>query len=423
MQPTPRSNRPARAAERGMVLWMTMLIVLMLGGLSTAFLWEGLGEKTAVEHRRTTLLALEICEMGAISSTMEITSLEDSTTDGVGNVTRPFAGGDFESVAVQNPNFPDRWRITTRGTYRLSTKRIEIGVRRRERSEWVEGLFAKDDLTFNGDVRTDSFDSRLGTYASQATNNDAGGPHAGTRGHIGSNATIRVTGSAMHVRGNAIPGPLSPIEASGTPTILGDTLPRRAEVPLPEVPQSEFEAALATNDNAGILVAGGGGKPPYTAKTYALVANGTTVVTLPGGTYFFSEVRLSGGAQLKVTGAATIYVTGQFDLGGGTFVNTTGIASNMLVYAHPYALPGGVTPSHSEVIFSGGSGSALAVYAPAVDVTVNGNSDVYGALVGRQIKSTGDAFFHYDVALGDWNKLSLVYMERLYWKDLSAPLR
>ncbi|MDF1701146.1 MAG: hypothetical protein P1V36_08310 [Planctomycetota bacterium] len=413
----------SRPSERGVVLWVTLLMVLLLGGLSTAFLFEGLGEKTAIEHRRTTIRALEICEMGIVCSTMEITALTDATDDGIGNVTGLFAGGDYTSAAHQSATFPDRWKLTSKGTYRLSAKRLEVGIRRRVGGDWVEGLFAKDGVTVNGDVRTDSYDSRLGTYASQATNTDGGGDFANPLGHVGSNTNIRITGSSAHIRGNAIPGPSSVVETAGSPTITGDTLPRRDDIEIPSVDAAEFAAALASNDNTNLSVSGGGGRPPYDDRTRALVATGTKVVTLPGGTYFFSSVRLAGGAVLNVTGPSVIYVTGQFDLGGGSLVNATGIPSNLRVYAHPHVLPDVPAPTHSEVIFNGGAGSALAVYAPEVDITISGNADVYGALVGRAIKSTGDAFFHYDEALGAFNEHGKVHVERLYWKDLSTRLR
>lgn len=412
-----------RSSERGVVLWVTLLMVLLLGGLSTAFLFEGLGEKTAIEHRRTTIRALEICEMGAVRSTLEITALEDSSDDGIGNTEGMFAGGDFESAAFQSVQFPDRWKITTKGAYRLSTKRIEIGIRRRRASDWVEGLFAKDGVTVNGDIRTDSYDSRLGTYASQATSNDGGGNFAAPRGHVGSNTNIRITGSSAHIRGNAIPGPLSEVETAGSPTITGDTLARRDHITLPPPDAADFAAALASNDNANITVSGGGGRPPYDDRTFALTATGTRTLTMPGGTYFFSDLRFAGGAVLNVTGPTVIYVTGQFDLGGGTLVNTSGIPSNLRIYAHPHVLPNVPAPTHSEVIFNGGAGSALAVYAPEVDITISGNAEVFGALVGRAIKSTGDAYFHYDEALGAFNEYGKVFVERLYWKDLSTRVR
>ena len=418
----------SRSHERGMVLWATVLMVLLIGGLSTAFLVEGLGERTAIEHRKTSTLALEIAEMGAVRATLEITALSDPDGDGIGTLSGSFSGGDYEAVAVQDATYPDRWRITVRGTYRLSTKRIELGLRRRQDGDWIEGLFARDGLTFNGDISTDSYDSRLGTYASQATNTDTGGTHARLNGHVGSNATIRTTGSAMHVRGNAIPGPLSQVESSGSPTITGDTLPRRDSIDLPDPDLADFQAAMAVNSNADIKVSsgggtnkngGGGGKPPYDSRTMSLVATGQKIVTLEGGTYFFRDIRLTGGAELRVTSASVIYVTGQFDLGGGTLTNTTGIPANLRVYAHPYALPGGTVSQHSEVSVSGGAGAALAVYAPEVDITVNGDADVYGAMVGRTIKSTGNAYYHYDEALGAFNEYAKVYVERLYWRELS----
>ena len=158
---------------------------------------------------------------------------------------------------------------------------------------------------------------------------------------------------------------------------------------------------------------------PYDNRTMSLVVTGQREVTLPGGTYFFRDVRFGGGARLIVTGPSVIYVTGEFDLGGSSLTNMTGIPSNLRVYAHPYALPGGTVSQHSEVIVNGGAGAALAVYAPEVDITVNGDADIYGAMIGRSIKSTGNAYYHYDEALGAFNQYAKVYVERLYWRELS----
>ena len=415
-------RRVQRAQERGVVLWAAVLMVLLIGGLSTAFLIEGLGERTAIEHRKTTARALEIAEMAAVRGTVEITSLLDPDGDGIGTLAGDFSGGDYDTEAAQDATYEDRWRINARGTYRLSTKRIEIGIRRRQSSDWVEGLFAREEMVFNGDLATDSYDSRLGPYAGQATNSDAGGAYANTKGSVGSNMDIRITGTAGYIRGNAIPGPLSTVEMSGSPTIYGDTLPRRTDMTVPDPDLADFEAAMATNDN-GNIIAIGGGKPAYDNRTMSLVASGSRIVELPGGTYFFKDVRFAGGSELHVLGPSVIYVTGQFDLGGGTLINVTGTPSSLRVYAHPYPLPGGSVPLHSEVIFDGSSGTALAVYAPGVDVTVNGTADVYGAIVGRNIKATGNARFHYDEALTAFTQYSKVNVERLYWKDLTENLR
>jgi len=96
---------------------------------------------------------------------------------------------------------------------------------------------------------------------------------------------------------------------------------------------------------------------------------------------------------------------------------------DLRVYAHPYPLPSGVNSPSPTVKFGGGAGSALAVYAPGMPIVVHGDGDLYGAIVGDTIDVLGDASFHYDLALGDWDRYAVVVLERLYWRDLVQNLR
>jgi hypothetical protein len=38
-------------------------------------------------------------------------------------------------------------------------------------------------------------------------------------------------------------------------------------------------------------------------------------------------------------------------------------------------------------------------YAPSADITVTGNADIFGAIVGRSYSGNGNTGFHYDKAL------------------------
>jgi hypothetical protein len=427
-----------------------VLFVLMLGGLSMGLLTEGLAERTAVNHRKTSLLALEICEMGILRAQSEIFSQTDPDDDGIGNVAGPYAGGTYVVTAAQHPTNPDRWTLTASGTFELSTRRVEVGIRRRAGGDFVEGLFSKDDLTFNGRTATDAYDSRLGTYASQLAG--SGGDYVLDGGHVGSNGGITLHGSSVLIRGNAIPGPMYQVNMSGGPDVWGDTMARRRIIDLPDIPQAEFEAALASNVNdTGItgIPGGGAGALPmpngngkakgkgksnaggngngnnsgYDPATYSLTPSSGSTVTLTGGTYFFTDVRFTGQATLRVTGPTVIYVTGDFDLQGGTIMNVSGKPSDLQVYVHPYALPAGHTPSGSRVKINGGSQAALALYGPGADIRVGGNNHVYGSLVGDTIVVAGNSYFHYDKALGDASGHGHVMLERLYWRELSLKLR
>lgn len=418
---------PYRSQERGAFLVAVMVLAVVLGGLSLAFLQEGLAERTSIRHHETSLQALEIVEVGLMQSELEIRALKDLGTDGIGTVSAAYGGGLFEVVATQDATYPDRWVVRARGERDLSVRVIEMGLRRREEGYFVEGLFSRDDLEFNGSVSTDSYDSRLGTWDAQAIYVDMGGRHAGGRGHIGSNSAIDLTGSKVHIRGNAIPGPLNDVGTSGSPVIWGDTLPRRREIPLPPVTEDDFKNAYLANDNAELVPNNGKGKSKstsaYDPKTMALTPKGQGEVVLDGGTYFFTDLTLSGGTTLKITGPCRIYVTGDLDLTGGGVINATGLPENCLVFAHPYAYPPGQPPSTGEIKLTGNSQAAFALYAPDRDARLLGTSDLFGAIVAKKITVSGDANFHYDEALRNVAGGTVVYLERLYWREVALPRR
>jgi hypothetical protein len=438
---------------------MVVFLVLVLGGLSFAFLEEGLAEKASVDMRHNSLLAMQIAEKGVVESSMEVFSQKDAGDDGVGQVSGSYAGGTYAVTAAQDPNDADRWTLSARGTHGLSTRRLEVGLRRRAGGEFVEGLFAKDTLTLNGKNATDAYDSRLGSYAAQAVNSDGSGTYALGGGDIGSNGDIVLHGSSITVRGNAIPGPLHQTSTSGNPTVWGDVLPRKTEIDLQPATLAEFQAAFANNDNDQLLSGGAGtpgnggngnngngngngngkgngngggstgggtatqGSGAYNPTTYALTASGHDVVQLAGGTYFFTDVVLSGQAQLVVNGPSTIYVTGDFDVSGGGFVNGTGLPSDLHVYAHPYPIVPGHNPTASHVKIRGGSNAAMSLYAPGAELSVAGNDDLYGSFVANTITVSGNSRFHYDKALRDVEGHGFALIERLYWRDLDERLR
>lgn len=443
--------------QRGTVLIGAVLITLLLGSLSVAFLSESLAEKSSVELRQSSLVALQIAEKGLIEASQEVLAQHDGGDDGIGVVSGNYAGGAYAVTAQRSPDNPDRWTLTATGTYHLSTRRLEVGVRRRAGGPFVEGLFSKDTLTFNGKTGTDAYDSRLGSYASQAVNHDSGGTYADGGGHIGSNEGIVLHGSSVLIRGNAIPGPLHSTSMSGNPDIWGDILPRRATIELPAVARSEFEAAFAANDNAELLAGGassggtsgsssgngngngkgkgkgkggggssgstGGGNAAYDPTTYSISSSGQGEIELAGGTYFFTDVRLTGQSVLRVNGPSEIYITGDLDLSGGGVINGTGRPLDLRVFVHPYAIVPGHTPSSSTIKVRGGSSAALALYAPGADLTVAGGGDIFGSFIAATVTIAGNTRFHYDKSMGETYVTGEATLERLYWRDLDQRLR
>jgi hypothetical protein len=189
---------------------------------------------------------------------------------------------------------------------------------------------------------------------------------------------------------------------------------------LPPPPYSDFLNASLVNDNASIGVLG---KINYDPSTMALSAGSGTTVTLHGGTYFFSTLKLSGGAILEIGGPVKIYVTDETALSGGAVVNKTLQPINMQLFQYPYALPAGYTPKINKGSLSGGAGTAFVTYAPTTEVSISGNGGISGAIVAGTLYVKGGAQIHYDVALRDLVADGKLTLQRLYWRDLDPPRR
>ncbi|MCS6244059.1 MAG: hypothetical protein H2172_09415 [Opitutus sp.] len=58
------------------------------------------------------------------------------------------------------------------------------------------------------------------------------------------------------------------------------------------------------------------------------------------------------------------------------------------------------------------------VYAPTAAVDINGNGDVLGSVVAKNITLVGNAAFHYDESLGDFGGSSPYGISK--WSELTS---
>jgi hypothetical protein len=411
-----------RRSERGVVSIVALFVAIALGGLSFAMLNSSVSSRQTFDRGDNNRRALEAAETGFARAEQEVSSLVDPHGDGPGNLTGTYAGGTFEVTATQDATYKDRWILVARGTHGLSTRTVEECVRRTVNTMYPDALLSKNSLVFDGSNQTDAYDSRLGSYASQAIHSDAGGPYAMEGGDIGSNSGfIQLSGSSVYVRGDAIPGPLHEVTDHGNPTVTGDTTPRKTELTLPPPKLSEFEAAYTTNANGNWTATGGNLTYSDAQKSLSYKGSGG-VLTLPGGTYFFSSLSLTGNASIRFTGPTKIYVTESLNLAGGSLVNT-GSPSDLMVFAHPYPLPPGHTPTTTECKVNGGADAGWAFYGPSASLEIGGGVGLFGASTAGQIKISGNSFFHYDKALAEMGILGPALIERIYWRESSLPRR
>jgi hypothetical protein len=241
-------------------------------------------------------------------------------------------------------------------------------------------------------VLIDSYDSTLGTYASQATNTYGGASYAGAAGGASGNSSIQLD-TGVKVFGDVSTGP------GFTPTLGG----------------TAYVSGAKTSKTQPITLA------PITVPVYASngaysVANSATKTINPG-TYNFTNVTQGKFSKLKVIGPATIvmggYTTGQsatLELncsGGPITIYDTGTWS---VDKNYVVTPAPGTPvdaaflisSNGTVQFDQGSKLYVGFYAPNATIQVDQGAEVWGALVANQISVDQGTKFHFDENLRDF---------------------
>jgi len=232
-------------------------------------------------------------------------------------------------------------------------------------------------LDVRGDATTDSYDSSEGSYSPYT---------AGDRGSICSDGPIDVLGNPI-VRGDATAGEDDAVNINGYAVVTGHVGNRVTPLSLPPVDASEA-AQLNDNDRAPPIWQGQRWRDAIQPNgDFAL--NAGEVYDLPPGSYYLRNVTINGDSALNIHGPTKIYVTGKFLRAGTSDVNNnTQLAGNLQILS-----TGGTIDVSSNTPFYG------VIYAPQSRVTLDGDADLFGAVVGQTLKVIGNSVAHYDESL------------------------
>lgn len=152
------------------------------------------------------------------------------------------------------------------------------------------------------------------------------------------------------------------------------------------------------------------GNAAYKPAQGTLEGKGGSTIVLADGSYCFRSINLTGGSVLMVNGPVKVYVTDFSDMGGGSILNTTGLASNFMFFSSY------VKKDADGVKLAGGAGAYLSIYAPDTGVRFTGGTDFFGAVVGGYLTNNGGTNFHYDEALGSIHESSVV--QQTGWREV-----
>jgi len=261
-------------------------------------------------------------------------------------------------------------------------------------------------ITVNGDVRAG------GDYLGGAGGTLNGDAHVGGDFYPASGQSINghVTAAGEFKDGSVPPnvdqyGPQPDLSAA---TAAGELRPPDLR-PIDRTIDTRVGTAAASNDNAGSdagrIEAGncGGGYADCTLTNGTYYLNGMTLdgsdqltVDTSGGPVYLvvdGDVTTTGGSAVDVTGSheVHVYATGDYDI--ETDWTSVGDRGDQIWL---YGTSGSTVTVHGGADFYG------VVYAPGnQDITVIGNGEVYGGVVGGVSDVTGGSSIHYDTVLAD----------------------
>jgi hypothetical protein len=299
---------------------------------------------------------VEATDLGGGLTQLDSMAMKDAGRSALRVVVEGGAGGGGGGGGVDNPNDP-----------------------------FFTMLFGYKKLNLALNVLVDSWDSSLGTYASQATNLKDGVAYAGSGGGVSGNDEIQLN-NGVHVFGDVHSGPGTQVLMGTGSYVSGSTTPNPEKVPL-----APFTVpVIASSGSYG-------------------VAAGTTK-TLTAGSYHFKDVTINKNAKLVIDGPATVVMdafstvtdaTVELNCTNGpiTIYDTgTWMTGKNFTLAPAPGSPvnAAVMVTKGTVKFAQGSKIYAGFYCPEATIQVDTGAEIWGALVADMVVVGGATRFHFD---------------------------
>jgi len=311
-----------------------------------------------------------------------------------------------------------------------------------------KGLFAGNSLSSEGSIFADSYDSSVGSYASQSSLKDVviplgldangdgvedsmvalddnGNPiqteYANARIETGGNNTSTIQGSSGELVGQLIVGPDGTAtlpDSSFTPTktlsepvpdpvIVGTEVPSsssNSELPQKNLVSSPDGAeSFSMNGSKSALELGAAGS----ASTYVFSEfsqNGGTI-TIKGEVTLFVKNSFEMAGQSSITvpegSSLTIISEGSVRIAGGGVANQSSSPSNFQIRASSTESSSGIDSGGKkyDIVIEGSAAFSGVIVAPESDLRIAGNSEFFGGAQAKNITTAGGTRFHFDESL------------------------
>ncbi len=381
-----------RRHEQGTVIVATVIMVLLLTCVSLGLAMVTQGAYRENRYDREAMRCFYVAD-GALSEAYTIFREKGLETLKATQYPRTMGGLQFRVSVTEgklDPLLDDGLvRLLASATNGSDTARVAMTVR--IDLQPALGVFGDGLVLTNSNVLVDSFDSRVGTYASQISGTRNGIPYARSKAPVASNGNVQLFSNSMFF-GDAKAGPSKSVSVDGNSYVSGTIGKATAKTTLKPV-------------TAPVLPVTGSKKLDGPSQT------------LGPGDYHWSSLELYASSTLTIRGPARI-VTEKLiidsnarlllDTSGGkveVYVNgITELKSNAIIRPldnRPASVSLYGTKLGSSMLLDSNVQVTGRIYAPGVDITLKNDPQVWGSVVGRNLSLDSNAKVHVDEALLD----------------------
>ncbi len=404
----------AKNDRRGGALVLTAVSLTSLSVLSLSLLSVMMASSKEQRLQREKVKAEYVCEAALQRAAV---ALNAGGNGALGSVDAPQNWGESQFwVDAAAPSATVRTLTATARDDRVGA-RMELTLERGVDAIWRYGAFGEDSLTMDSNARVDSYDSNLGTWASQAINGSGSDQHASTDGDVGSNGSVTMEQNSK-VWGDATCGPNSSTTVMGNAVCTGASAPSSAPFTMPTVTLPFPVGATNVTVNTTLTLASGN----HAIADFAAKSNSVTTVIGPA-TIVVRNFQLRSGAQFLIdntNGPVEIFVQDDFVLGAGTTMRTddyrpADLEINLL---SDNIINPNVVVELDSLDFNSNAKVFGTVLAPSAAIEINSNFELFGALIAKSVDLDSNCRIHYDEDLALSKGGTLGDYEVVCWRTL-----
>ncbi|MFN0006576.1 MAG: hypothetical protein ACKVXR_01610 [Planctomycetota bacterium] len=399
--------------RRGTALVSMLLCLLGMAAISMALMAASLGDSSEQRGERREMRSSYVCLAGLSQAMYQ---KQRGLPGAVGTQANPVSWNGSLCWVEEFPVTAQITRLRANGVENGIGAAQELTVRAVPNTIWMYGAFGREHLHMDSNARIDSYDSSLGTYASQATNGSGNGQHARTNGDTGSNGhiTMDVNGT---IWGDSIAGPGYTTTILGNAVVTGTTTPATALVTMPTINVPSYASSGALTVNSNQTLASGN----YNFTTLRVNPSKTLTITGPANVVCTNlELRSNSSLLVDPTGGiVTFYVIDDFIMNSNAQLRPTdSVPANLRInLLSDNVINPEVSVQLDEVVLDSNTQIHGCVLAPNAHVEIDSNFQMFGSLMARSLDIDSNARFHFDEALMNATANGIPTFETIAWRE------